>query len=34
MIELARRCGFQIVRTEDPGVAGFRMRLEKPPAPA
>jgi acetyltransferase len=27
MIALARRCGFQIAATEDPGVIGFRMRL-------
>ena len=27
MIGLARRCGFQITTTEDPGVAGLRMRL-------
>jgi acetyltransferase len=27
MIELARRCGFEITKTEDPGVVGFRMRL-------
>jgi acetyltransferase len=27
MIELARRAGFQVSATEDPGVVGFRMRL-------
>ena len=27
MIALARRCGFQITPTDDPGVVGFRMRL-------
>ncbi|SAL46200.1 N-acetyltransferase GCN5 [Caballeronia choica] len=27
MIELARRAGFQVATTEDPGVVGFRMRL-------
>jgi acetyltransferase len=27
MIELARRAGFQVTTTEDPGVVGFRMRL-------
>lgn len=27
MIELARRAGFQVTSTEDPGVVGFRMRL-------
>ena len=30
MIKLARRCGFQVVATEDPGVVGFRMRLAEP----
>jgi acetyltransferase len=29
MIELARRCGFEITKTEDPGVVGFRMRLSE-----
>jgi acetyltransferase len=27
MIGLARRLGFEITATEDPGVTGFRMRL-------
>jgi acetyltransferase len=27
MIALARRCGFQITTTDDPGVVGFRLRL-------
>jgi acetyltransferase len=30
MIKLARRCGFQVAATEDPGVVGFRMRLADP----
>jgi acetyltransferase len=34
MIELARRCGFQITKTEDPGVVGFRMRLGEAKAEA
>ncbi|RKT20556.1 acetyltransferase [Paraburkholderia sp. RAU2J] len=29
MIALAKRCGFTITRTEDPGVVGFRMALEE-----
>ncbi|MCC8393858.1 GNAT family N-acetyltransferase [Paraburkholderia sp. MMS20-SJTR3] len=30
MIALAKRCGFTITRTEDPGVVGFRMALDEP----
>jgi acetyltransferase len=33
MIGLARRCGFQISATEDPGVTGFRMRLAEAASP-
>lgn len=31
MIALARKAGFELTRTEDPGVVGFRMRLSKAP---
>ncbi len=27
MIELARRCGFEVTKTEDPSVVGFRLRV-------
>ncbi len=30
MIQLARKCGFTISRTDDPGVVGFRLRLDEP----
>jgi acetyltransferase len=29
MISLAKKCGFTITRTEDPGVVGFRMALDE-----
>ncbi|WP_438391405.1 GNAT family N-acetyltransferase [Caballeronia sp. DA-9] len=32
MIALARRCGFQVSSTDDPGVVAFRMRLAAPEA--
>lgn len=31
MIQLARKCGFQVSATEDPGVVGFRLRLANLP---
>jgi acetyltransferase len=31
MIALARNAGFEVTRTEDPGVVGFRMRLSEAP---
>jgi acetyltransferase len=34
MIALAKASGFTITRTEDPGVVGFRMALDEPPAAA
>jgi acetyltransferase len=34
MIGLARRLGFEITATEDPGVTGFRMRLAEGEAEA
>jgi acetyltransferase len=34
MIGLARRCGFEITKTEDPGVVGFRLRLAEAKAEA
>ncbi len=34
MIHLAQACGFTVTRTEDPGVAGFRMALEEGAQPA
>jgi len=27
MIQLARKCGFEVSKTDDPGVVGFRLRL-------
>jgi acetyltransferase len=34
MIALARQTGFEMTRTEDPGVVGFRMRLDETRAPS
>jgi len=33
MIALARKAGFELIKTEDPGVVGFRMRLCDAPEP-
>lgn len=32
MIGLARKLGFELTRTDDPGVVGFKMRLGETPA--
>lgn len=34
MIALARSKGFELTKTEDPGVVGFRLRLCETPSPS